>query len=278
MYIGPPLVWCLLEGSLAIALIEADIRLLTPDGLKAPNMMVTPNQILERCRIGDRPIFYIGTFHSGVTVLSQQVRALNLAWAFIERRLVPCTTASSQRKIAIVGAGFSGMTFAAALLEKQVHASITIFEKRDTLLPLQQGSDSRWLHPGIYNWPGERSQSTAAMLPVLNWTAGRASDVTVQILGEWKRVVGASENKPLLYCNSRHLQIEESSGAPDELFLEWVGEERNSEDGTMTNDKMKAVGRSEKFDFVVLAIGFGLERSGVISYWRNDMRYWGSRH
>jgi hypothetical protein len=70
------------------------------------------------------------------------------------------------------------------------------------LMPLQQGSDSRWLHPHIYDWPREGSESGVAMLPVLNWTAARASDVVVQVLTEWARL--ASDEKVTLYCNAPH--------------------------------------------------------------------------
>ncbi len=48
--------------------------------------MTEARQILRSCRIGNRPLFFIGTFQTGLTVLSQQVRALNLAWAFVEDR------------------------------------------------------------------------------------------------------------------------------------------------------------------------------------------------
>ena len=74
----------------------------------------------------------------------------------VEESTVP-TRAEARPKLAIVGAGFTGLTLAAALLRKRTALEITIFEERDTLLPLQQGSDSRWLHPQIYEWPDEGS-------------------------------------------------------------------------------------------------------------------------
>jgi hypothetical protein len=229
-------------------------------------------EVLRTCRIGRRPIFFVGTFNSGVTVLSQQIRALNLARALVEKRMVDCFPHSgsrTRRKLAVVGAGFAGLTFVAGLLAKEVNADITLFEERDTLLPLQLGSDSRWLHPHIYDWPGERSESSAAMLPVLNWTAARASDVTVQILTEWKRLLGGGANLSL-YCNAQHLQLQEVMGNLSKVRIEWVGEERSPSDGTMSSDA-KAVGKSQVFDLVVLAIGYGLERDGATSYWRNEI-------
>jgi FAD-NAD(P)-binding len=232
-----------------------------------------PAQIFRSCKIGASPLYSIGTFHSGVTVLSQQIRALNLAWAFIEGKIVDCVIPNRRtnkpKTVAIVGGGFAGLTFAAGLIAKRANVEITIFEERDTLLPLQHGSDSRWLHPQIYNWPGQRSEMNVAMLPVLNWSAARASDVVVQIMTEWKAIVERAPLKPKLYCNARHLQVTAAPG--NRLAVEWVGERRNPADATMDEDaQVHAIGASKVFDHVVLAVGFGLEQHDAISYWRNE--------
>jgi hypothetical protein len=232
-----------------------------------------PSQIFSSCKIGTSSLYSIGTFHSGVTVLSQQIRALNLAWAFVEGNIVDCVIpgrrSSEPQSVAIVGGGFAGLTFAAGLLAKRANVEITLFEERDTLLPLQHGSDSRWLHPQIYNWPGQRSEMNVAMLPVLNWSAARASDVVVQIMTEWKATVERAPLKPVLYCNARHLQVTEAPG--NGLAVEWVGERRNPEDATMDEDaQVHAIGASKIFDHVVLAVGFGIEQHDAISYWRNE--------
>lgn len=42
--------------------------------------------LLSPYQIESQPIFVIGTFDKGVTVLSQQMRALNLAWALVASR------------------------------------------------------------------------------------------------------------------------------------------------------------------------------------------------
>lgn len=234
---------------------------------------MTPGQIFKSCKIGAKSLYSIGTFHSGVTVLSQQIRALNLVWAFVEGNIVDCVVPNRRKTkpktVAVVGGGFAGLTFAAGLIAKRANVEITIFEERDTLLPLQHGSDSRWLHPQIYNWPGERSEMNVAMLPVLNWSAARASDVVVQIMTEWKAAVEQAPLKPELYCNAGHLQVTAPSGAG--LAVEWVGERRNPIDATMDEDaQIHAVGASKIFDHVVLAVGFGLEQHDAISYWRNE--------
>lgn len=232
--------------------------------------------ILDNAQIPNTRMFIVGTFDYGVTVRSQQTRALNLVWALTEASEIPTFAPGEEQsqnqtiKIAIVGGGFAGLSAAAGLLRKGVKAQITIFEQCDTLLPLQQGSDTRWLHPHIYNWPAEGSEANAAMLPVLNWTAARASDVVVQIMTEWKNVVEASPNsKPVLYCNTRHLHIHKLPHSQS-LQIEWIGEKRNSDSAAIDGDHSNAVGETDDFDLVILAVGFGLESDSALSYWRND--------
>jgi FAD dependent oxidoreductase len=260
-----------------------------------------PRDVLEHYELPESPIYIVGTFDKGITILSQQVRALNLAWALIESGDVLLDRASgtdpeskdpSRKRIAVVGAGFTGLTVAAGLLKKRVNADITVFERRDTFLPLQHGSDSRWLHPHIYDWPGRGSEAYSAALPVLNWTASRASDVVVQILKEWADVVGqnlkewadfdgtAEEARPVetrskppkiqVFCNTRHMQISKN-GNPSTVTVEWIGEPRNPANPAVPADKLPSpVGDSDPFHIVVLAVGFGLESGTRTSYWRNE--------
>ncbi|WP_027780574.1 FAD-dependent oxidoreductase [Paraburkholderia caledonica] len=251
----------------------------------------TSKELLARYKVPGHQIYVLGTFDAGVTVLDQQARALNLIWSLIEERTVLSRVAPRKdlakpraERIAIIGGGFAGLTAAAGLLRKDVEADITIFEQRDTLLPLQQGSDSRWLHPHIYDWPAVGSLSGAALLPVLNWTAARASDVVVQILGEWKKAYHdwheQSKRKLRLYCNARHVQVHEIGSDRDGLRIEWVGEQRDPQDGIAAyapdsrhgDPRHQSVntGSSESFDIVILAVGFGTKRDTPQSYWRNE--------
>jgi FAD dependent oxidoreductase len=235
------------------------------------------NAELGNYNLHEKILFVVGTFDDGVTVLSQQTRSLNLVTMLVELNIVPTTlvpkSADTSHKIAIVGCGISGLTVAAGLIKKGVRSEISLFEQRDTLLPLQQGSDTRWLHPKIYNWPEEGSNSSSAMLPVMNWTAARASDVAVQLLAEWREVlsegkVNSSGPRVRLYCNVRHLDI--ASEESDRIRIEWVGEERRPDDATKDDLNSPAAGQSEAFDIVILAVGFGLEGKGTTSYWRNE--------
>lgn len=233
-----------------------------------PAPAVSAAAALQTFAIHDVPSLHIiGTFDAGITVLRQQVRALNLAWSLIETGRIPAAPAPPTR-IAVIGAGFAGLTFAAAVLAKNINCEVTLFEEHDTLMPLQQGSDTRWLHPHIYDWPDEGSEADVAMLPLLNWTAARASDVAVQVLQEWKRTVHRGGSMQL-FCNTRHLQVSQSKFDPNHARIEWVGDKRNAADGTSLGEDDYAHGRAECFDLVVLAVGFGIE-DGQPSYWRNE--------
>ncbi|UPT64919.1 MAG: NAD(P)-binding protein [Hyphomonadaceae bacterium JAD_PAG50586_4] len=235
------------------------------------NVEKDPKIVLDTFSLGCAPIFVIGSFTKGVTVYSQQVRALNLIWSLVEAGGV---ADGGSKRIAIVGGGFAGLTAAAALLKKLPDAQITIFEKFDTLLPLQHGCDARWLHPKIYDWPAEGSEASVAMLPLLNWRAARASDVTAEVMGEWQALMGAEAKESekakraervKVFCNTRHLQIE-TQRTEEKVLLEWIGEPRHSDGGSREEPSHGGKGR---FDYVLLAAGFGIERA-TPSYWRND--------
>jgi NAD(P)-binding Rossmann-like domain len=247
-------------------------------------------ELLWHYRLGQSSVFIIGAFDKGITIFSQQVRALNLAWALIEGDEIYLDTDSStgdldesRKQIAIVGAGFAGLTAAAGLLKKRVNADITIFEQRDTVLPLQQGCDTRWLHPHIYDWPNSGSEASSAALPVLNWTANRASDVVGQILKEWHDIVedpapqprGTTSRAPkiTMYCNSRYIRVAETDDSTNstKLTIEWLAEARSPHNPAVPADEQPAqTGSDQRFDIVILAIGFGLETLTRNSYWRNE--------
>src|SRR5262245_9637646 len=98
----------------------------------------SPDKILASYKAADTGLYFVGMFSTGVTVLSQQVRALNLAWGLIESKTILCLPAppasgvpAEPSRVAVIGGGFAGLTFAAGLLAKRANARITIFEQRD---------------------------------------------------------------------------------------------------------------------------------------------------
>jgi hypothetical protein len=207
--------------------------------------------VLATFKLADN-IYVLGCLEKGLTIYTQQVRALNLVWSMIEA----AETASLQR-VAIVGGGFAGLTAAAGLLKKGV-PHVSIFERHAALCPLQKGSDIRWVHPRIYEWPDEESELPTAALPILNWNAGRASDVVMEILNGWRDIVNrsiASNREIEEYTNVKHLRVTET------LDIEWVGEKL----GPQTTN----TGYRKKFSAVILAVGFGMD-SATVPYWRNE--------
>ena len=80
-----------------------------------------PHELLKTYRVSNTPIFVVGIFDKGVTVHAQQVRALSLAWALVESGEVDAgllgDADTSRKQIAIVGAGFAGLTLAAGLIK-----------------------------------------------------------------------------------------------------------------------------------------------------------------
>lgn len=209
-------------------------------------------------------IFLIGSLDSGVTIFNQQIRALNLIWA-----LDSADRLSSASAIAVVGGGIAGLTAAMALRKifslapHSTDRTITLFERRSVLCPLQRGCGTRWVHPHIYDWPEPGSTNPSAGLPIMNWRAGRASDMATTIIAEWEKRE-PDEPKVEEWRNLRYIKIHHATKE-----VEWVGEQF---DDHCTSSQVS--GAKQKFDIIILAIGFGGERDSskhpVVSYWRNE--------
>lgn len=229
-----------------------------------------PETVLDTYRLhASLDVFAIGLFDESVTVLSQQSRALNLAWALTETGRI---NADQPTRVAIVGAGFAGLTVAAGLISKQADVEVTLLEQRDSVLPLQHGNDTRWLHPHIYDWPREGSSAHSAGLPLLNWTAARASDVVVQVRSAWQELrIEGDFAKVRLYCNAASVQVDVlTEGGRDKLLVEWIGQRRKAWSPSVPKGRRLRRGLQREFDIVILAIGFGMEADGAKSYWRNE--------
>ena len=212
-------------------------------------------------------IYLLGSVARGLTVFDQQVRAHNLAWALW--RLFEVETPGQTAEIAVVGGGIAGLTLTACLLARAEGFKVTLFEQRWDLCPLQQGSDTRWVHPHIYRWPEHGSRAPDAGLPVLNWAEGRASDVSREVLDGFGRYAEEFGDPRLeIFLGLSHLKVD-----ANEKGIEWMG--RIGERCGSHVRAGDADGDRRVFDIVVLATGFGLEEgvavaAGATSYWRND--------
>jgi hypothetical protein len=201
-----------------------------------------------------KSIFAIGPFFpNGVTLLKQQVRALNLLYALHESS--PAIISPGSR-VAVIGGGIAGVTAAAgaAWLGCNVH----LFEQRTVLCHLQHGCETRWLHPRIYHWPEVESDTPHAALPLLTWKAGPASEVTQQLMAGFTSIQELTEKRVITHLGAT-TRLARGSALQ---IVQW--------DNSTTAPRCG----EELFHVVILAAGFGVEHGvhdGMApSYWRND--------
>ncbi|TWT48999.1 FAD-dependent oxidoreductase [Botrimarina hoheduenensis] len=188
--------------------------------------------------------FALGCFDSGITIYDQQVRALNLVYCLHEKH-------GKELKIAVIGGGVAGLSVAAAATT--LGMSVSLFERKPVLLHLQQGCETRWVHPHIYNWPEDGSSLPYAGLPMLTWEESTASDVSRQILSSFH---DRYYNKVAIHHGVELL------GVSDDNRVSWKG-----------SSKIYDADGDSRYDVVVFAVGFGVERHTTDwqdSYWRND--------
>jgi hypothetical protein len=199
---------------------------------------MTSEEIIGAAKVPNtKSVFVLGCLESRVTVYAQQVRALNLIDAIIEKGLV-----RSNGRVAIIGGGAAGITAAAALaLAMPDLRTIDVYEQKDDLLHLQLKSPDRYLHPHIYDWPNRGSLAPEAGLPILNWTAGTAGEVAAQILASFDAI--------RMHTRTIHTKpasrVERVQAAPIEgcrIFV--AGDHRGG----------------EFYDIAILSVGFGYER------------------
>lgn len=199
--------------------------------------------------------FILGTFERGVTVYRQQIRALNLVYSMVEardaagRQVVPRGS-----RITVVGGGAFGTTVAAAAA--YANFKVILIERHQTLLHLQRGCDTRWLHPRFYDWPSPESESEMARLPFLDWSASSAGHVAVQIQREMADLEkGFLSDRLTIDVGVSDFEVEQTRKGLYEVRY-----------------------RSNRAQFirpceiVIYAVGFGIETNHGHndSYWRND--------
>jgi hypothetical protein len=191
-------------------------------------------------------VYILGCFETRVTLLSQQIRALNLIYSLFNERIL-----KKGSRVAVIGGGVSGITAAAgaAFLECQV----TLLEKNHYLLHLLRGNTTRWIHPHIYDWPEEGAENPNAGLPILNWRAGLAGDVTRQILNQWESFQYKDRIKVITGVDITEIGFK----MPVEISWNSIGF------------------KYDAFDAVILAVGFGTETKKFnlpsTTYWQNDV-------
>jgi hypothetical protein len=209
----------------------------------------TPEDVIRYCTLPrTKNVFMLGAGQRRLTIKSQQIRALNLVWAL--HRLGRLR----DKRIAIIGGGFAGLTAAAAAM--RLRANVTLFESEHEYLTVQAACSHRRVHPNIFDWPDVDSVTKNAGLPLLNWEADDAGRVAASVLQQWAEF---SDNGSLR-CSTRVRSIR-STGR-----IQFDVKARSGD----------LVPGEENFDVIVVAVGVGLDALAnthhppTPGYWQND--------
>lgn len=231
-------------------------------------------------------VYAIGLADRHVTIKSQQIRAITLA------TLMTNQAGTDKKEVAIIGGGIAGLTLAAHLI-KSGWRDIVIFERLPELLTVQNGCDTRWIHPNLIDWPHAGSLDEDANLPTLNWKASTASNVTYQIEEEWRRIIGAGKQKPENQCaddDAKSSGKRKNGGKPirrittllgvtflkvyfnprpgNLVGVEWIRDTKISH--KKIRGDLDLPSGTKTFKHLIFATGFGIELDSQDSYWRNE--------
>lgn len=220
-----------------------------------------PSDIIEGATVRDRPNLYVvGCFDQRITFYSQQVRGLSLVYALKEQGYL-----DNAPRIAIIGAGAAGLAAAAAAALAS-NGRVVIFETAADLLPLQSGTTRRKLDPHIYDWPCYDATDKIANLPILDWEAGPARSVRDDVVVEFEDIALRMDGR--LEKRLRHQVTKiRPEGRTYEITFDRLG---------AVTGAGPELDLTERFDIVLLAIGFGLEPQETIlgipnsSYWSDS--------
>lgn len=215
-----------------------------------------PLDVIDGASVRDRPnLFVIGCYDRRITFYSQQVRALSLVHALKELGYL-----NANPRIAVIGGGAAGVSAAAAVALVS-NSNVTLYETAGELLSLQSTTARRRLDPHIYDWPEYDTTDPIADLPILDWESGTCVSVRKDVLLGFEHI--ALRLGPRLKKRMRH-KVTGLTTAPDGYDVSFVSLDAPPEAGQE---------RTERFNMVMLAVGFGLEPDEPLqnvqsaSYW-----------
>lgn len=213
--------------------------------------------IIDGAAVRDRPnLFVIGCFDRRITFYSQQVRALSLVHALKDLGYL-----NTNPRIALIGGGAAGVTAAAAAALVS-HANVVLFETAAELMSLQSTTERRRLDPHIYDWPAHDSTDPIADLPILDWESGTCRSVREDVLVGFEDISVRLGQR--LQRRMRH-RVSGLAVATDGYDLSFFD----------LDSPMPAAGNTltERFNLVLLAVGFGLEPREPVQNIQNAS-YW----
>lgn len=208
--------------------------------------------VSDRCRVaGWSNVYAIGSFDREKTVAIQQLRAGTLALALAARyRRDTC-------RIAVVGAGFSGVALATVLVQQGFR--VDQFEKSECPISVQANCSNTFVHPSLHNWPDEPFRHQEFRMGSLSWRAGVVSEVSDEITRQYRALEHDNRDVFRTYFGQRVVSIKsaEAGGRPEGYRIQ-----------TGAGDA------GQTYDAVIFAIGFGWEpvskMDGAVSrYWED---------
>lgn len=191
-------------------------------------------------------IFCLGANVGRISFASQQTRALNLIWALGKQGLL-----NSDKLVAVVGGGVSGITAATAV--RGFGCSVRVFEEGGSELYRQRWTTHRHVHPTVNWWPKAELLPTTA-LPFMNWGFANCHEVIEVMYRTWSNMEKKSNGSVTIQFGQsiQNLFIDEANGGRVTL---------QTKDGRNT----------PAFDLVIVATGFGEEEGNAEnSYWKAD--------
>ncbi|WP_437779086.1 FAD-dependent oxidoreductase [Sorangium sp. So ce1097] len=211
-----------------------------------------PEQLLRTQVPKMSRVYVLGSYESRVTILSQQIRALNLIEDLDRDRPL------SKQQVLVIGAGIAGLT--AATAAAIYGAKVKLMDRRAGPLMTLEGSSTRWVHPHIFDWPEDGWGNPDANLPIFRWSASTVDRLVTAFREEWTRW------KEELEIDARW-NVSDISFPDEKLHargvqVEWIEKKGQPKHG--------------RFDAVILAVGFGEERRDAAHdfapplYWEAD--------
>ncbi len=211
------------------------------------------SDVLQRCRpFPATPLYVVGVGARGVTVRSQQRRAIQVVDA-----LLGDGVASAGGQIMVVGAGAAGLT--AAVRASRAGCRVVVLERESETLATLRGSHGRLLHPNLYSWPSPNWSNDDAELPIMSWKAAVASRVASDLDAGFRQEV---QRSGLIELRTLATSLVTSPLAMSGPLIRWRWRDVRGE-------------HEDLFSAVVVAVGFGREprtgpRSAFPGYWDDD--------
>lgn len=253
----------------------------------APNR----NAILMACRVPDnRNLYVIGSLARRVSFATQQRRAFNLPHAIDDDlKRSGYSEGLEGKNVAVIGASLAGLTVSMALTAFK--ANVFIYDgQSEPLLHLSE-ADHRPIHPSINFWPREVVKP-ATEFPVMNWFHDDCKSLQENLVHAHERLEDKLKSyqiyRRLIRFNRTIQQIErirpdDDDWSEDKYTLLEMDRINADKDGKLTNLKPISfdgeTGDQDKFDIVVLAVGFGTDdmaaeelqgADGPHTYWKRS--------